>query len=344
MDPENLRIAFLKWSDPRVEPAWKSMETAGMSPFLHYDYLAYLARFTRRIKPLYRIRVACVFHGEEIVMMVALKGSFDRRYWRMLGELQGCDRTDALWKPALTAAEREELAAFFYRSVPQKMKLHRIQCDSPLLSALPSGRVDKAEEVTYVRIPVPEDPEVLLKSLRSSVRQNIRTAYNRMKRDGVEVRLEVFDEEHRVSGEVWQKIMDLYFDRLFSKYRSRQVRSWGGRRKKRHLYYHVKHDTLSLRDLPNAFHAVLWSGEKVIAFMSGFKTHDGKTVSIPRLAIDTSFGFYSPGYVLVTEVIRYIAAHPVLQVLDLSRGDEKYKFDMGGQPYTTTDVDLKAIG
>ena len=77
--------------------------------------------------------------------------------------------------------------------------------------------------------------------------------------------------------------------------------------------------------------------------MSGFKTHDGQIVSIPRLAIDTSFGFYSPGYVLLTEVIRYIAAHPMLQELDLSRGDEKYKFDMGGQPYTTTDVDLKAL-
>lgn len=341
---DQLHLLFLKWSDPRVEPAWKSMETGGLFPFLHYDYLRYTARFTRRTKPLYRIRVACVVRGEEFLMMVALKGSFDGKYWKMLGDIQGCDIADALWKPSLTEEQRRELADFFYRQVPRVMKLHRIPSESPLVARVPSERVATLHLETYVRVTVPDDPDTLLKSLSSSVRQNIRTAYNRMRRDGVEVRLEVFDEGHRVSGEVWQKIMDLYFDRLFSKYRSRQVRSWWGRRKKRHLYYHVKHDTLSLRDLPNAFHAVLWSGEKVIAFMSGFKTHDGKTVSIPRLAIDTSFGFYSPGYVLVTEVIRYIAAHPILRVLDLSRGDEKYKFDMGGQPYTTTDVDLKAIG
>ena len=340
MDSENLRLVFLKWSDPRVEPAWKSMETGEMSPFLHYDYLRYLARFTRRIKPLYRLRIACVLQGEEILLLVPLKGG--SRYWRMLGELQGCDRTDALWKPSLTVAEREELAAFFYRSVPQKLKLHRIQCDSPLLARLPEDRLENAVQVTYARSPVPDDPELLLKSLSSSVRQNIRTAYNRMKRDGIDYRLDIYDADHPVSDGVWKQMMDLYFDRVFSKYRSEQVRSWWGRRKKRRIYYRYKHDTLSLHYLPNSFHAVLWSGDHIIALMNGLKTHDGKTAVIPRLAIDTAFGFYSPGYVLLTEVIRYIASHPVLQELDLSRGDEKYKFDMGGQPYTTTDIDLKA--
>ena len=343
IDRDNLHIAFLKWSDPRVVQAWKSMETGGMYPFLHYDYLDYTARFTRRKKPLYRIRVACIMQGEDILMMLALKGSITGSYWKMLGDIQGCDVADALWKPSLAPGEREEIAEFFYRNTPQALKLHRIPSESPLAAGAPVERICKEEKVTYVRIPVPDDPEQLLRSLSHSVRQNIRTAYNRMKRDGIEVRLEVFDEGHPVSDEVWKKIMDLYFGRLFSKYRSTQVRSWWTLRKKRRLYYKVKHDTLSLHYLPNSFHAVLWQEDRPIALMDGFKTHDGKSVSIPRLAIDTSYGFYSPGYVLLTEVIRYIAAHPVLAELDLSRGDEKYKFDMGGQPYTTSDIDLRPL-
>ena len=75
--------------------------------------------------------------------------------------------------------------------------------------------------------------------------------------------------------------------------------------------------------------------------MNGLKTHDGATVSVPRLAIDSEYSFYSPGYVLINEVIKYIAAHPVLNELDLSRGDEKYKLDFGGKLYYTYDYDLR---
>jgi len=340
-DFQHLRLLFLKWTDPRVEPAWKAMETGVTNPFLHYDYLRYTFRFTRRSKPLYRIRVACVLSGEEIVMLLPLKGSADHRYWKMLGDIQGCDRTDALWKPSLSAAEREELARFLYSKIPQRMSLHRIQCDSPLLSALPQERLVKQERKTYVRISVPErDPDTLLKSLSSSVRQNIRTAYNRMRRDGVDYRFEVFDATHPVTDEAWGKIMDLYFDRIFTKYKSEKVHSWLGRWKMRRLYYRTKHDTLSLHYLPNSWHAVLWNGDRVMAFMNGLTTRDGTSVSVPRLAIDAAYSFYSPGYVLITDAIRHIAADPTMRELDLSRGDEKYKFDMGGQVYTTSDIDL----
>lgn len=342
IDACHLRLLFLKWSDPRVEPAWKSMETGGMNPFLHYDYLRYTQRFTRRIKPLYRHRIACVMAGEEILMLVPLKGSFDRKYWKMLGDIQGCDRCDALWKPSLSPEERTELARFFFAAIPQKLQPHRIQCDSPMLAAIPQERVTKEVTKVYLRIPVPDDPDVLLKSLSSSVRQNIRTAYNRMKRDGIEYRFEVFDAAHPLSDEIWGKIMDLYFDRVFTKYRSEKVQSRFARRRMRRIYYKFKHDTLSLHYLPNSWHAVLWNGDRIMAFMNGLTTHDGSSVSVPRLAIDAEYHFYSPGYVLVTEAIRYIAAHPTLRELDLSRGDEKYKFDMGGQTYTTTDLDLKA--
>ena len=343
MDAKRLHIAFLKWNDPRVESAWKSMETPEMSPFLHFDYLRYTYHYTRRIKPLYRPRVACVFHNDEIVMLAALKGSFNRKYWRMLGDIQGCDETNALWKIGLTPEEKNLVTRFFYDAVPEKLQLRRIQADSPLLSCIPEGRLAGRAEKTYVRIPVPEDPDELLGSLSSSVRQNIRTAYNRMRRDGVDYRLEVFDAAHPVSDEVWGKIMDLYFDRLFSQYKSEKIHSWFSKRRMRRRYYKLKHDTLSLHYLLNSFIAVLWNGDRVMAFMNGLTTYDRTRVSIPRLAIDAGYRFYSPGYVLITEVIRYIAAHPTLKELDLSRGDERYKLDMGGQVYSTADIELKAV-
>lgn len=337
-----MKLEYRRFTDPAVVSAWKSMETPGMSPFLHYDYMHYVYRCTILTKP-YRPRVACIFEGEKPLMLLALMGSLDGRYWKLLGDIQGCDRTDALWEPSLTHEERIRVAAFFFGSVRKKIKLHRIEDGSPLLDALPQDRVYYKNVEPYVRIPVPDDVDEHISGLSSSVRQNIRTAFNRLRRDGIEVRLEVFDEANPVSDVVWKKIMDLYFARLFSKYKSDRVRSPFARLRQRFMYYHVKHDTLSLHRLPNSWHAVLWHGDRIVAFMNGLLTHDGQVVSVPRLAIDSQYGFYSPGYVLTVEVLRYIAAHPTLRELDLSRGDEKYKLDMGGLLYSGSDFDLRAV-
>lgn len=339
-----MELAFLKWTDPRVASAWKSMETGHLSPFLHHAYLDYVYRFTRRVKPLYRPRVACVLDGDEIVMMAALRGSFGGRSWKMLGDVQGCGCTDALWKPSLGAGEREALSAFFFRNLPEKLSLHRIQADSPLLRSLPQERLESRQEQPCVRIDIPAgDADALLKSLRASVRQNVRTAYNRMRRDGMLYRLEIFDADHPVSKEVWRQIMTLYFDRILSRYKQKKAKSWVYRIVKHRHYFRIKHDTLSLRSLPNTFHAVLWNGERIMAFMSGLTTRDGRSVAVPRLAIDAAYSFYSPGYVLLSEVIRHLADHPTLHEIDLSRGEERYKLDMGGQPYPTFDVEIRPL-
>ena len=335
-------LVFRRFSDPVVEAAWRSMETPGMSPFLHYDYLRYVAESPFPARP-YIPKVACLEENDEIVMLVPLMRSMGLKssYWKMLGDIQGCDRTDALWKPSLSFSEREKLCAIFYASLGKRFKMHRIQSDSPLLTQLPESRITRTNVEPYVTVPVPGDAETLFKGLHPAIRQNIRTAYNRLNRNGIEVRLEVFDPDNPMTDAVWKKIMDLYFDRLFSKYKINKISNPFAKARQRHFYYKVKHDTLSLRQLPNSFHAVLWHGERIIAFMNGLKTHDGATVSVPRLAIDSEYSFYSPGYVLINEVIKYIAAHPVLNELDLSRGDEKYKLDFGGRLYYTYDYDLR---
>lgn len=59
---------------------------------------------------------------------------------------------------------------------------------------------------------------------------------------------------------------------------------------------------------------------------------------MPRLAIDDNYRFYSPGYVLLAETLKYLGANTEVHELDLSRGEEKYKLDLGGTPYKTTDI------
>ena len=78
---------------------------------------------------------------------------------------------------------------------------------------------------------------------------------------------------------------------------------------------------------PNAMTFVLYINGSMAAFMSGLS--DSGRLIIPRLSIDESFRRYSPGMLLVTEAIKYLIKSTDINVLDLSQGDEPYKYNLG---------------
>ena len=63
-------------------------------------------------------------------------------------------------------------------------------------------------------------------------------------------------------------------------------------------------------------------------------------IQIPRLAIDSEYSFYSPGYLMVCETLKWLMINSDIQTLDLMRGGEKYKLDLGGQKYITYKCDV----
>jgi CelD/BcsL family acetyltransferase involved in cellulose biosynthesis len=323
-----------------VKEDWKKMETPSMSPFLYYDYLAYVEHFTRRFS-FYHPRVACMNDNNgSPLMLVPLKGSLNLGYYKMLGDIRGCDRTDALYKPELSTEERVAVTRAFYSAFKSKAKLHRLQEQSPMVSEAPAELLLSLQTNTYVSIAVDKDWNEHFGKLHRNVRQSMRTAYNRMKRDGKQFKLEIFDAARPIDRIMWKKIMKLYFERMFTHYKQNKIRSLFGRLYWHFNYFYIKHDTLSLHHLANGFHAVLMEGERPMAFLSGMMTHDGHTITVPRLAIDDNYRFYSPGYVLLAETLNYLGTNTGVHELDLSRGEEKYKFDLGGIPYKTTDIIL----
>jgi|LSQX01.3.fsa_nt_gb CelD/BcsL family acetyltransferase involved in cellulose biosynthesis len=323
-----------------VKEDWKKMETPSMSPFLYYDYLAYVEHFTRCFS-FYRPRVACMSDSNGCpLMLVPLKGSLNLGYYKMLGDIRGCDRMDALYKPELSTEERVAVTRAFYSAFKSKAKLHRLQEQSPMVSEAPAELLLSLQTNTYVSIAVDKDWNEHFGKLHRNVRQSMRTAYNRMKRDGKQFKLEIFDAARPIDRIMWKKIMKLYFERIFTHYKQKKIRSLFGRLYWHFNYFYIKHDTLSLHHLANSFHAVLMEGERPMAFLSGMMTHDGHTITVPRLAIDDNYRFYSPGYVLLAETLNYLGTNTGVHELDLSRGEEKYKFDLGGIPYKTTDIIL----
>lgn len=72
---------------------------------------------------------------------------------------------------------------------------------------------------------------------------------------------------------------------------------------------------------------VLYINGSMAAFMSGLSGND--RLIIPRLSIDETLKRYSPGMLLVVESIKYLIKSTDIRVLDLSQGQEQYKYNLG---------------
>lgn len=69
------------------------------------------------------------------------------------------------------------------------------------------------------------------------------------------------------------------------------------------------------------------------AFMSGL-VKDNVFV-VPRLSINNEYRRYSPGIILINEAIKYFISDTKITILDLSQGQESYKYNMGGKEHYT---------
>lgn len=176
--------------------------------------------------------------------------------------------------------------------------------------------------------------------LSKHVRQNVRTAYNRLKRDGHEIAFRFFS-----TAGIGCNLKSGDGESLLAKCRNvYRVRQEGRYRRATGILHrltlkYVNYTTLSI---PGSFGflAVLLVDGKVGAFMEGYVNRNRKALEVPRLAIDDEFAWYSPGMVLVNEAVDFMLKNTNLRIVDLCRGTEKYKTDMGGEIYETKRVQL----
>lgn len=322
----------------KLEKAWRRFEeeNSNLSPFLYFDYLKYIFQQTARYNLIYSPMIACVESSSgEILMITPIKRNIFNGTLKMLGDIQGCGLTDFLFSPDLSKEEAGKCIALFI-DMGKKFKLKRIDENSLINSYLAKCEMDiSLHKLTCIRLKFTDDIDMHIKGLSSSIRQNLRTAYNRMKRDGIEYELKVWMPENIMEQQMQEKIMKLYLRRLLGKYKRHKVGNLFYKLYKTLFYKKLKHDTHSLYTLSNSFHAAIFIQGELACFMSGFSDHKGTRIVIPRLAINDTYKFYSPGYILICETMKWLASHSSIREIDLSRGTEKYKTDLGGEVYHT---------
>lgn len=186
------------------------------------------------------------------------------------------------------------------------------------LISSPFFKVDFSR-VSNAEIKFGDDFESYFKVLSKSVRQNIRTAYNRSRNDGFQIETKIYwGGDSRFPK---NEIIDLYCRRHEQKYnvKNSYLRRW--------FLVNQNFATRMYRFSSNAITICICFNGEIAGFLSGLYHKD--RLVVPRLSIDESFGKYSPGVLLICEAIKFCIKETPIRVLDLSQGKENYKYQLG---------------
>lgn len=184
-----------------------------------------------------------------------------------------------------------------------------------------------------VNIPLPNEYDKYFNSLNKSTKQNCRTAYNRLERDGKNCVLEMHfatDGKNLIDDKRTKKIykacLKLYLRRQKERYHQPLLY------RLRNRFYDYATKSIPLK---YGFLSVLYINNEISAFMMGYQDDKHNSVILPKLAIVDKFNFYSPGVILINETAKQLIEKNSFLNIDLCEGDEKYKFSMGGEKYLT---------
>lgn len=285
-------------------------------------------------------RVYAVRDGKGVVLCAPLHFGWDGEWSVVAGDIVELDFVDFLYAKRGLPELGEAFAA-----VMRRMRADGIQSvtwrylesggvTSRLLHRLPH---EKTATFANVRIPFAEGAEAFSAALSGNARSVEKVARNRLRREGRSVSF-----SFRSSVGLGQGMSGREARRLLREcrcvYLERQRRRYGhGGWLARLFFMHGCYISLSV-PCGHSFLAVLRVDGNVAAYMEGYVNSARAALEVPRIAIDGRFARYSPGRLLVSETVRWLCANSQLRCIDLCRGDERYKLELGGTLYETATV------
>lgn len=337
---------------PRLKTIWTNFyeSNSSLSIFQSYEFMfnfwnnSWIYCLTHKEIPIFYL-----IRNDGIPCMIAPLCKKATGIYEIMGNKNGCEYCDFIYA-ATTPIEIYVRALTAHLRCPISFVKVKVQ-SSLYFSFSCKEKVKECGEMVCTNIALPESYENYYKELSSSTRQNLRTAFNRLKRDGRHVCLKVI-----TNGGMWKtwnyekiesiqstqiefcdlqqnsSLTDSDFAKMLSLYYQRHKERYGENTSKLKIWYmkHLNFMTKSLRYMRSAMSVMLFIDNELAAFLSGLKSHGEKDFIVPRLSINGKYGFYSPGMLIVNETARYMITQTTNRNLDLSLGTETYKSKMWG--------------
>lgn len=323
----------------RLKNAWAKIEHCeSVTPSMYLSFMRYV-----RWQNYLLARIPVFFYAEdekrEIVMIAPMSYGLVTRKYNTLGDIGQCGIADFLYHPKLSVSEQKKIVLSLAEYIGTEFRVSKIPSESITIAALEgiSRTIAKRDNVI---IHLEENYPDNIARLSRSVRQNLRTAYNRLERDGKSYRLEVHYGSMADARKMRTEILDCY--------ENRQLYSYSKKMKWLRFEYHkigmkyFRHDKFSLFGNENSVQVALYIDGKVAGMYAGVLNHRKDCILVPRLAINMDYKFYSPGYVMLCESFKYFLSNSTVRNIDLSVGAEQYKLDLGGIKYSTAVIECYA--
>lgn len=203
-----------------------------------------------------------------------------------------------------------------------RLSFNRINESSKLFNAL--STLDGEKEIC-VKIDLPNQYEEYISGLSKHQRQNIRTANNHLLKDGVVSCFDSYDISHKVPSSVWRNCLEIYRNRRSTKTGSYSGFIKGVYKELCFPLFKIINKNSSLSRL-----YVLSFNGKPVAFAFGMLDRTANAFYTPVLSCNADIHSYSPGHILICEMVKSFINEGI-ETFDLARGDEPYKYAMGGE-------------
>lgn len=328
-------LTMYKWDDPVLKQIWQTFyaDNPYLFPYSSWEYNEQIYKYIK-VKPssMFQKNYFLVYE-EEKKPLVLFPLYLKKNKLRLFGEnISGAGHLDLLYDEAITTKQFEnafsELKSMFpgktleLRMINERSKLFNFLKGMAEAGADAVFPVKAEEERVCVKIPFPDDYPEYEKGFNSHARNNLHRAYKKVRSNELDMSLQV------IQGPFTDKALLSDAMKIYTKRESE--------RKNRRIDFipYIKHRYFSallwaMETLASHYTFCFFLNNKLVAFMTGFVTNYNEIV-FPYLAIDSTFASYAPGKLMIAESIKYLQEHSAIRVLDLSRGDEKYKFEMGG--------------
>lgn len=286
----------------------------------------------------FRVYAACDERG--VVLCAPLHCGADGEWTVIAGDTVELDYSDFLY----AARGWPELAEAF-DAVMRRMAGDGIRhitwkyLEEDGVTASLLGRLPHRTTATFpnVRISFVGGADRYFRSLGRNARSNARREANRVRRDGCHVSFS-FRSTVGLGGRMDDRGARALLRRCRAVYLARQESRYGNRGWLARLFF--RHGSYVPLSIPGgrSFMAVLEMDGCVAAYMEGYVNPGRQALEVPRIAMDGAFGRYGPGRMLVAETVRWLCANSPIRAIDLCRGDERYKLDLGGIRHATVSV------
>lgn len=173
--------------------------------------------------------------------------------------------------------------------------------------------------------------ETYTEKLSKSTRQNLRTALNRMSKQGFEYYFKVFN--GILENEMIENLMKIHRERVKTK--AQTYDSVIGKMISKIIamrldYYEKKNNIIryAMKSSDKGVTVVVVLDGRIVGYLYGFT--DDRTIRIVHNCFDEQYKFFSPMFKGTHDFLLSCCNNPEISVIDFTRGNEEYKYKLGG--------------